>query len=310
MSEAAPVSPGSNPANSAAPAPSDTLAKSEDSAPSIEQKAPDPKPTAAEKFLIKVNGKLRELSREDAIRELQKGQAARENFEKAAALTKKNQAILKALADPDPDRQEEALRQLGVDPDKLAERRFARRAQEAQLTPEQKRIAELEAEMKRREDAAKSEVEQRESELKAIRDREVWAKMEQEYLATVDGALKSGDLGGLKPAEALYLMAEAGEMNLEYGLSLTPQELLAEAKAKVSEQREELRGKVMALEGDALLNFLGPDATNRVLRAARDKYKRGEPFQQPLEKPAPIADQAEPPKRVWKRPSELKTPFL
>ena len=43
-----------------------------------------------------VGGKLREVSREELTREAQKGFASRENFEKAAKLTQKNQACLSA----------------------------------------------------------------------------------------------------------------------------------------------------------------------------------------------------------------------
>lgn len=270
-----------------------------------------PPASGGEKFMVKVNGRLREMTREEVIREAQKSTASRENFEKSAQLTRKNQALLKALADPDPDRQDEALRQLGVDPDRIAERRLAVRAQQAQMTPEQKRIAELEAEVERRESEAKTAAERAEQERLEAMGREVWEKTEQEYRAELDRAIKAGELGGMKPAEALYLMADAALMNLEYGIELPASELIAEAKTKATEARTELQQKLVSgLQGEALLDFLGADAVNAVVRAAVAKYKAGQPIQ-PLDKPAPIA---EPPPAVekpkWKRPSDIKMPWL
>jgi hypothetical protein len=269
-----------------------------------------PKPVGTEKFLVKVNGKLRELSRDDALRELQKGIASRETFEKAAAKEKRVAAIFKALQDPNlaPEQEDEYLRQLGRDPDKIAERRLARRAQEAQLTPEQKRIAELEAKIA----ADQRTSQQRDEQVKAERleqaDREHWSKLETEYTAEIDRARAAGDLGGMTAAEALYHMCDAAELNLGFNLELSPQELVAEAKAKVAEVREEMRSKALNLDGEQLLGFLGPEAVNKVLKAAVAKYKGGQPIQQ-LERPAQISSrQAEPVK--WKRPTDVRPPWL
>jgi hypothetical protein len=273
---------------------------------------PPPAPDAQEKITVKVNGKLRTLTREEAIREIQKSGAARENFEKAANLTKKNQTLLRALQDPDPGRQDAALRELGVDPDRIVERRLAIRAQQAQMSPEQQRIAELEQQLQAKERAAKEAQEQAEHERTAAQERQIWQETEAKYLSVVDAALKAGEFSGMSPAEALYYMADAAEMNLAYGLDIPPEELVGEVKARFAETRDEFRAKITgALDGPALLEYLGPDAVNKVLRAAVAKFKGGGAPAQPLETPATIAEAPDaPPKRQWKRPSDIKTTFL
>lgn len=310
MADAVPAAPAAAPA--AAPvAASNKTSADPAKAPSGEQTHTDPAKVSApvpasEKFLIKVNGKLKEVTKDELIRKAQMGDASRETWEKSSARTKKIQTLLNAVNDPDPQRQDEALKALGVDPDKIAERRLALRAQQSQMTPEQRRIAELEAQIENDQKTSAQREAERQAELAAAKDREEWAKLESSYMAEIDRATKAGELGGMKPAEALYHMADAAEMNIEFQLGLTPTELLAEAKAKVAEQREQLKTQVMALEGPALLEFLGTDAVNRVIRAARTKYQGGQPIQQ-LEKPAPIAPPA-PEKRTFVAPP--KAPWL
>lgn len=272
----------------------------------------DPKPAATdskpERYLIKVNGKLKELTRDDLIRKAQMADASQEKWAKSAERTKRVQTLLGALQDPDPDRQEAALRELGMDPDKLAERRLTRRVQDAQLTPEQRRIAELEAQIQNEARSAKERDAQREQEQREALDKAEWGRLEAEYTAEIDRASKAGELAGLKPAEVLYHMADAAEMNLEFGMQLTPTQLLQEAKGKITDMRESLRSQVLgSLQGDQLLDFMGVDVVNRVLAAARDRYKRGQA--QPPQKPAQIAPSA-PEKPQFVRPSDIKPPWL
>lgn len=269
-----------------------------------------PAPAAPDdRITVKVNGKLRTMTRDEAVREIQKSSASRENFEKAAKLTQKNQSLLKALADK--ANREAALEQLGVPLDEVLEERLARRAQQAQMSPEQREIAELRDQLTRQAEESKSATQRLEDERVALQEKEIWAKTEADYIKHIDAAAKAGQLGGLPPAEALYLMAEAAEMNLGYGLDLTPEELLSEARSKVDGAKAELQQKLTAgLQGDALLDFLGMDAVNAVLRAAKQKFLGGGPVQA-LAKPATIAPAAEEQKKPrYLRPSEVKTQFL
>jgi chemotaxis protein histidine kinase CheA len=298
---------GKNPSESMENAPSGKIPAQNGQNPSAGMdKAP-----AEEKITIKINGKLRTMSRDEATRELQKGIAAREKFEKAASLTQKNQQLLRALQDPDINSRLLALQQLGVDPDQIAEHRLQARAKQAQMTPEQQRIAELEAKLADGEKSQKEAAERAEREAIERQDKEIWSKTEAEYIAEIDKAVASGQLTGIPPAEALYLMAEAAEMNLEYGLDLPAAELIAEAKAKVDGARQELQQKVLgSLDGDGLLEFLGPDVVKKVAAAAVRKFKAGSPIQQ-LQQPAPIADPEQKQERPkWIRPSDTPTRFF
>jgi chemotaxis protein histidine kinase CheA len=270
------------------------------------------KPTADnDKITLKINGKLRTMTRDEATRELQKGVAAREKFEKAASLTQKNQTLLRAAQDPDISKRVAALKELGFDPDEIAEYRLQARARQAQMTPEQQRIAELEAKLADGERSQQEAAERAEREAVERQDKEIWSKTEAEYIAEIDKAVASGQLAGIPPAEALYLMADAAEMNLSYGLDLPAAELIAEAKTKVESARADLQQKVLgSLDGDGLLEFLGPDVVKKVAAAAVRKFKAGSPIQ-PLQQPAPIADlEQKQEKPKWIRPSETRTPFF
>lgn len=301
MSEAAAVVAPSAPAEGNTEAPV--------TAPEGNPKVPAEAKPADDRITVKVNGKLRTMTRDEAVREIQKSSASRENFEKAAKLTQKNQTLLKALSDK--AQREKALEDLGVPLDEVLEERLARRAQQAQMTPEQRRIAELEAQIARQTEESTTTAQKLEEERFAAQEKQIWEKTEADYITHIDAAAKAGKLGGLQPSEALYLMAEAAEMNLGYGLDLTPEELLAEARTKVDGAKAELQQKLThGLQGEALLEFLGMDAVNAVLRAARQKFIGGGPVQA-LQKPAPIAEPSqEPQKRRIVRPNEVKTPWL
>jgi chemotaxis protein histidine kinase CheA len=301
------------PAAAPVDAPSDAAPSGADkvAAPPVDGKQAAVKPAGGdEKITVKINGKMRSLSRDEAVRELQKGMAAQEKFQKAATLTQKNQTLLRALQNPDLGARLAALKELGVDPDEIAEHRLQARAQQARMTPEQQRIAELESQIAEQERSKVENEERFQSEEQERQDREIWAKTEQEYISEIDKAIKSGQLTNIPPAEALYLMAECAEMNLSYGLDLPASELIAEAKAKVESARGDLQQKMLTLEGDALLDFLGPEAVKRVASAAVQKFKAGSPLQQ-LQRPAQISDpEAKPEPRKWIRPNDLKTPFF
>lgn len=306
------------PEAAAAPAPAAPSASPSASSAEPTQTAPPsaapvkaPAVPADDKITIKVNGKLRTMSREEATRELQKSSAARENFEKAAKLTQKNQHLLRAAQDPDIAKRIAALEQLGFNPDEIAEHRLQARAKQAQMTPEQQRIAELEAKLADGERTQKESTERAQREAEERQDKEIWAKTEAEYISEIDKAVQSGQLVGIPPSEALYLMADAAEMNLAYGLDLPASELIAEAKAKVEATRSELQQKVLGgLDGDPLLEYLGPDVVKKVAAAAVRRFKAGAPIQA-LQQPAAITqpDQKEE-KPKWIRPSQSLTPFF
>jgi hypothetical protein len=180
------------------------------------------------------------------------------------------------------------------------------------MTPEQQRIAELEAQLQRGEQERQTEQQKLQAEREEQADRQAWAQIEQECMTEIDRAMKAGELSGFKSAsEALYLMAEAGELNSQFGVGVGAPELLAEAKQKLTEARTDLQAKIVGqLEGDSLLDWLGTEAVNKVIRAAAAKFKAGTPIQT-LPKPAPIAEPKDKPKKSeWIRPDDMKRPFF
>lgn len=251
-----------------------------------EGKVAAPKP--AEKFTVKVDGTLKQLTLDELIRHAQKGIGSEKRFGQAAELTKKNQALLKALTESDDDQFEQVLKQLGRDPDAWAEKRLAKLAQMQNMTPEQRELAELKAQLAERDRESQTKDEQLRAEKQAQLEQQIWSKMETDALAT----LEKVDLGGMPKAEALYLLADIAEANLNYGLDLTPDELAAEVTAKIAKDREFRSMKLLSgLEGDALLKELTEPVVNAVLKAAVARFKGGQSLSVTPKPPAPKTDE-------------------
>lgn len=151
------------------------------------------KASLRKKFQLKVNNKIKDIeidlgNEEEVKKYLQKALAADEKFQEAAQVKKWMEALVTALkTDPiavlsHPD--------LGVDVKKMAEMILAKEIEEAQKSPEQKRIEELEKALKEKEEKERLLEEQRRlAELQ---------KLEQEIFSTLDKdiseALKSSSL--------------------------------------------------------------------------------------------------------------------
>lgn len=149
-------------------------------------------------FELKVNGKTVkakiDLSDEEAVkRELQKAYAMTEVSEENANIKKALSARIEAWK-KNPDL---ALKDLGIDPDKYLEEKATRELEEMKLTPEQKRIRDLEAKLAEREELERQIQAEREAQLQAQKDAEA-----MEYLrAEITEALSKSTF--LKPSPVL-----------------------------------------------------------------------------------------------------------
>lgn len=149
-------------------------------------------------FELKVNGKTVkakiDLSDEEAVkRELQKAYAMTEVSEENANIKKALSARIEAWK-KNPDL---ALKDLGIDPDKYLEEKATRELEEMKLTPEQKRIRDLEAKLAEREELERQIQAEREAQLQAQKDAEA-----MDFLrAEINEALSKSSF--LKPSPAL-----------------------------------------------------------------------------------------------------------
>lgn len=151
------------------------------------------KASLRKKFQLKVNNKIKDVeidlgNEEEVKKYLQKALAADEKFAQAAQTQKMMEALIVALkTDPiavlsHPD--------LGVDVKKLAEMILTKELEDAQKTPEQKRIEELERILKEKEEKERMLEEQRKmAELEKL-EKEIMVSLEKD----IDEALKSSSL--------------------------------------------------------------------------------------------------------------------
>lgn len=220
---------------------------------------------------FKANGQMVEFTKEELIRRASKDYAGDQKLSQAAAEAKKIKSMLAAL------NSEEGLfevaKALGKDPEAMLEAHLRRKAELAQMTPEQREVAELKAEKAKLEAEREQERQAVESSRRQEMEKQAWAKVEAEAMSVLDKV----DLGGMGKAEGLYLLADAAEANLAYGLELTPEELVAEVQSRVDRSKNELATRMRkGLTDDALLNHLGNDVVQEVLRAAIKRLKGGQ----------------------------------
>lgn len=128
------------------------------------------------KLKLKVDGREIEeeidFNNEDSLREmLQKGKSADSKFQKASQMEKQMNQLIK-LFQEDP---ESALIKMGHDPDKLMEQRIEKRIKEMEMSPEQKKIAEMEARLADRENKLK-QIEQEKHEAEKARMQEEFSR--------------------------------------------------------------------------------------------------------------------------------------
>lgn len=177
---------------------------------------------------------------------------------------------------------------------------YERRVKAAQMTPEQKRIAELEANEAKRK--AKDEAEQKtraekESEAKAESELNRWAKVASDALAAakVDPDKAPVMLARMRP----YIDAA-----IAAGEDPVGADVLEEF---IADERQSFRGMADGMDGSALVEWLGEDAANRIAKFHIERLRAG---RMPQPKPqtqqqgpgVPVTRSAEKKKSFWDIP--------
>jgi hypothetical protein len=229
-------------------------------------KAAPPKADAAPpKLTLTVDGKPVEMTLEQAKVELQKGMGANKRLQEAAAKEKQARELVE-MFEKDP---ESALKKLGKDPEAILESLAQRKAKLAAMTPEQRRIEELEG--------AKSEAEaklkQAEDEKQAAKDSELVKQTETWIERELLQAAERNQADGTP--EMLETMALVGLELGEYGI--TPQTpgwadmVVREAQSRVDGQttqfgQKQIQKAVAAGDVGRLKAILGPEAVALLLK--------------------------------------------
>lgn len=235
---------------------------------------PEGKKEPEELFELTVNGKVEKLTREQAVRELQKGRAAGEKFKSAAEMTRKAQQLFQAL---EGDHAGDVLEQiLGDRFDTIAEQRMARRAEQALLTPEerehaslQRKLADYEArEQQRQEQEQKAQVEQQSN------------AMVQHLDKAITAIANKGNLPGTP--ETLAAIAEVLMEADDIGLNMTEEQVAAEVQEKLDGVSKNLEQRILGgLKGDALLDRVGPTIAQAIVDATVARFNTGNPYAPP-----------------------------
>lgn len=247
MSESQAAAPAAAPAAAAAPAeaPAETLEATE----APEEGAEETKEEVAEKiekkveslkkkYNLKVNGKSKDieldLSNDAEVQKyLQKAMASDEKFQEAA-LTKKNMEYLieQLKTNPLSVLKHEAL---GIDVKALAQMVLEQEVEDSMKTPEQKRIEELEAALKSREEKEKEIEEERKKEIQARYEAEAMQALDEEVTEAISkSSLPKSPYVVKRLADA---MMEAINMGYE---NVKPEQLMPYVEDQITEEIQRL----------------------------------------------------------------------
>lgn len=223
---------------------------------------PKPPVTAAEvrKLKLKLEGQDVELPESEVIALAQQGRTAAKRFQEAAAYRKQAEDILKA-AEENPA---EFFTKRGKDARKWAEEYLLEQIQREAMSPEQKKAAENEKRLKEYEaqdKKAKDEARQKEM-----------ADLQKKHMQNYDKLFVEAltDSGLPKTAYTVKRMAELQLVNLRKGLELDAKSLAKIVREDYISEQKQLFG---AMDGDALMDALGPDVVKKLSKAQIAKLK-------------------------------------
>lgn len=235
-------------------------------------KAPGPNATPAEKrrYELLVDGQKHvvEGTDEEIQRHLQMGFGSIRRFEeakrmKAEADAAKSTAAERAKADTDA-----YLRELGIDPDEYTARRVLGQVQAAQLTPEQRELAELKAKMAAIETEKAKAAEEAQKAAVETQAAAMWAQLEPQLFeackAHPELPLTKGTMKKLGLMAAKFLDA---------GLDLTPADIVAEV---VRGEAETMHGRIRAAPIGVLMAWLTKEQRYAVARAVSEEIRAGQ----------------------------------
>lgn len=234
--------------------------------------ASTPDATVETKYAVKIDGETRQLTMAEIQRLASKSGFADKTVrqaKEALAAAKKREAELaerEGIWDDD-ERLEAELAKRGK-LDKLAAKRLQAKLNEQEMTPEQKRIAELEADR----DA-------KDKRLKEVDDKEKQGKISEaakRIQANFHGTLaKVAEAAGFpKDADSFSALhevtrefAQLGLIDLRNFTATDAGHIVEAAQAKIDESFQRLESNVLkGLKGEALVKRLGPETVKELLR--------------------------------------------
>lgn len=205
-------------------------------------------------FEVKVNGKSKKVdldlnNEEDIKKYVEKAMGAEEKFQEASVYRKQAEQLVDMLQkNPLVILKNPAL---GIDVKQLAEMILNEQLEEASLSPEQKRIKELEAAIKEREEKETNERKKRDDDTREKLTKEAYEKTEAEMINALDNsAIGASPYTVRRVADMMSALIEDGwedvkiEQIMPYAEHLITQELTGHiGKNRAPDRLEKLIGK-------------------------------------------------------------------
>ncbi|CAM6000299.1 unnamed protein product [Sphagnum balticum] len=244
-------------------------AKSPTAEPSKGQEQPKvvPNKTATEvqeaikKWKLKAGKQEREVTSEaELVRLAQLGIGANEKFEQAAKTRKQAEEVLEIIQ----KNPAEALTKLGFDVRKLAEEYLAEKIQEEMLTPEQKKVKEMEQQLKKyQEEKAEFERQQREAQISQLQ-----SQYEVDIQQKIINAIDANKLP--KNPKTVARFAEYMLEGVENGVDYDPRDLAPRIRRDLEEEHRQMYRDSAVEE---ILKILGPDTLKKIRQYELQKVK-------------------------------------
>lgn len=248
-------------------------------APATEAAAPAAvEKTAPEKYKVTVDGTEQEVDIDELRSSYSHVKASNERFSKAAQAKKEAESLrqeaenLKARMKSDPW---SVMEELGLDPRTTSEEYLIKKLEFDALTPEQKKIMELEQKnksyeekealtKKEREEAEKAEKDAKDAEIIAAKSAEFVKEYEATFLEALQkSTLPKNHLMVSKVAEKMRIAADQGwEMSPKQAVKVLEREVAAAKKALID-----------SLSPDELAEFLGDENLKKVRKRDVDKLR-------------------------------------
>lgn len=227
------------------------------------------------KFQLKVDGEEIEeeldLNDDEGLKnKLQLARAAKKRMNEAVSTKRQAMEIIKAF-EQDP---ESMLRRLGPKGREIAEKFLLGHIQEELMSPEEKERRDMKKKLETYEQKEAREKEEREAAANAKRE----ADYANSFQQTIMTALQKSGLP--KTPELVKRMAAIMSKNLEFGLELTPDDLVNEVKTDLTAIVKSIVGDS---DGDSLISLFGNDVANKIRKSdlKRLQEKQSQVFQGP-----------------------------
>lgn len=211
---------------------------------------------------VKINGKEQTMKVRDALKKAELGEGAQSKMQQAAQLRQQAEQIIRfARANP-----KEFFKQTGVDPYEFAEATLAEKYEMMQMSPEQKRLMELEKKNKDYEDREKQMREEREKHERSQTEHKLRGEIENEIVE----AWKESGLPRHKYFAA-RIAAEMGSSLAQKKAGVIDQacsakEAAANVKAQVVSELQDIVLQVAKTDPAAAQQLLG----NELMKILRD----------------------------------------